>query len=92
LGIVGQAGPESPASALPDEAAPPAMLLEPLTERQAEILALLASGHSNREIASRLYVAEGTVKAHVHQIYGKLMARNRLEAVTHARRLGLLTS
>ncbi|MGC4191372.1 MAG: LuxR C-terminal-related transcriptional regulator [Thermomicrobiales bacterium] len=66
------------------------LLVERLTERQSEILALLATGRSNREIAEALYVAEGTVKAHVHQIYGKLMASNRLEAVAHARQLGLL--
>lgn len=65
-------------------------LVESLTERQAEILALVAGGHSNREIAEALFLAEGTVKAHVHQIYGKLMARNRVEAIANARRFGLI--
>jgi LuxR family maltose regulon positive regulatory protein len=65
-------------------------LLEPLTDRQIEILALMAEGRSNREIARDLFIAEGTVKAHVHQLFGKLMARNRTEAVARARELDLL--
>lgn len=68
-----------------------AVLPESLTERQFEILRLLADGRSNREIAADLYIAEGTVKAHVHQITGKLMARNRTEAVANARNLQLIT-
>ncbi|MGB3330514.1 MAG: LuxR C-terminal-related transcriptional regulator, partial [Thermomicrobiales bacterium] len=67
-----------------------AQLVEALTERQREILVLLADGRSNREIATSLFLAEGTVKAHVHQIYGKLMARNRVEAIANARRFGLI--
>ena len=67
-----------------------ATLDEPLTARQLEILHLLAQGHSNREIADELYIAEGTVKAHMHQIFGKLMARNRTEAVANARDLDLI--
>ncbi|MEJ7901052.1 MAG: LuxR C-terminal-related transcriptional regulator, partial [Thermomicrobiales bacterium] len=66
-------------------------LAEPLTSRQLEILHLLAEGRSNREIATQLYIAEGTVKAHMHQLFGKLMARNRTEAVANARELHLLT-
>ncbi len=65
-------------------------LAEPLTSRQVEILHLLAEGQSNREIANRLYIAEGTVKAHMHQLFGKLLARNRTEAVANARELHLL--
>ncbi len=65
-------------------------LAEPLTSRQLEILLLLAEGQSNREIATQLYIAEGTVKAHMHQLFGKLMARNRTEAVANARELRLL--
>ncbi len=60
--------------------------------RQSQILNLLAAGRSNREIAADLFVAEGTVKAHVHQLYGKLMARNRIEAIANARQLGLIAS
>jgi LuxR family maltose regulon positive regulatory protein len=75
-----------------DLASPPAQvaLAEPLTGRQIEILRLMADGRSNREIAGSLFIAEGTVKAHVHQITGKLMARNRTEAVATARDLHLL--
>lgn len=67
-------------------------MAEPLTGRQLEILRLLAAGHSNRDIAERLFIAEGTVKAHLHQVFGKLLARNRTEAVSNARALRLLDS
>jgi len=66
-------------------------LPEPLTGRQIEILSMIAAGRSNREIARDLFIAEGTVKAHVHQLFGKLMARNRTEAVARARELDLLS-
>lgn len=62
----------------------------PLTERQREILRLLAAGQSNRQIAEALFISEGTVKAHVHQVFNRLMARNRTEVVANARELGLL--
>jgi LuxR family maltose regulon positive regulatory protein len=65
-------------------------LAEALTGRQLEILQLLADGRSNREIADALYIAEGTVKAHMHQLFGKLVARNRTEAVANARDLSLI--
>jgi len=65
-------------------------LPEVLTTRQLQILQLMAEGQSNREIAGSLFIAEGTVKAHIHQITGKLMARNRTEAVATARALHLL--
>jgi LuxR family maltose regulon positive regulatory protein len=64
-------------------------LAEPLTPRQQEVLRLMIEGRSNREIADALYVAEGTVKAHVNQIFGKLMVRNRREAVRAALQLGI---
>ena len=64
--------------------------LEPLSEREREVLRLLAAGRSNAEIAESLYLAVGTVKAHVHRIYGKLLVRNRTEAVARAGELGLL--
>jgi DNA-binding CsgD family transcriptional regulator len=65
--------------------------LEPLSERELEVLQLLATGRSNREIAAELYVATGTVKAHLNNIFRKLEARTRLQAVTRARELRLLT-
>jgi LuxR family maltose regulon positive regulatory protein len=65
-------------------------LPEPLSAREMEVLALLAEGYSNQEIASLLVVALSTVKTHVHHLYAKLQAPDRLRAVTRARRLGLL--
>ena len=63
---------------------------EPLSERELEILNLLASGRTNAEIAKDLFVAIGTVKSHVNNIYRKLGAANRAEAVTRAREMRLL--
>ena len=65
-------------------------LLEPLSDRELEILELVATGRSNREIASELYVATGTVKAHINHIFRKVSVRNRTEAVARARELHLL--
>lgn len=64
--------------------------LEPLSERELEVLALLASGRTNAEIAKELFVALGTVKSHVNNIYRKLGAANRADAVTRAREMRLL--
>lgn len=64
--------------------------LEPLSEREVEVLGLVAAGLSNAEIARELYLSVGTVKAHVHHIFGKLLVRNRSQAVARARELGLL--
>ena len=61
-----------------------------LTSREREVLALLAEGRSNREIASTLYVTLATVKTHLAHIYAKLGARNRNEALGRAVSLGLL--
>jgi LuxR family transcriptional regulator, maltose regulon positive regulatory protein len=65
-------------------------LAEPLTGRELQVLALLAAGTSNQQIASELVVALETVKKHVSHILGKLGAANRTQAVAHARALGLL--
>ncbi|MBE2233215.1 MAG: response regulator transcription factor [Anaerolinea sp.] len=65
-------------------------LEEPLSQRELEILALLAHGLTNREIAQRLYLAEGTVKNYVTNILGKIGARDRTQAALRARELGLL--
>ena len=61
-----------------------------LTERELEVLRLLAAGHSNQEIAGELVVAVGTVKRHVNNIMSKLQAQSRLQAVTRARELNLV--
>lgn len=73
------------------KAAPVAQpLVEPLSEREIELLGLLAAGLPNQAIAERLFIAPGTVKRHVHNILGKLEASDRVEAVAKARALGLL--
>ncbi len=65
-------------------------LVEPLSEREIEVLRLLAAGRSNHEIAEELSVALDTVKKHVSHILAKLGATNRTEATARARELGLL--
>jgi LuxR family maltose regulon positive regulatory protein len=72
-----------------DAAQAPA-LAEPLSGRELEVLALLAEGLSNEQIAARLIIALGTAKAHVHNIAAKLGAQNRAHAVARAKELGLL--
>lgn len=66
-------------------------LPEPLTEREIEVLHLLARGLQNKEIAAELTITERTVKFHVSSIMGKLQAGNRTEAVAIAAQLGLIT-
>ena len=75
---------------LPHEQAYP--LLDPLSEREQEVLHLLAQGASNQEIAEQLVVTAATVKFHVSHILSKLQARNRTQAVARARSLGLLSA
>jgi LuxR family maltose regulon positive regulatory protein len=65
-------------------------LVDPLSERELEVLRLIALGKTNQEIAQQLIVARGTVKAHASHIYRKLDVANRTEAVTRARQLGIL--
>jgi DNA-binding NarL/FixJ family response regulator len=61
-----------------------------LSEREREVLDLIATGSTNREIAQRLYLSPHTVKEHTSVLYRKLGARNRAEAVQRAQRIGLL--
>jgi LuxR family maltose regulon positive regulatory protein len=66
-------------------------LIEPLTERELEVLGLLGRRLSNKEIAARLVIAPGTVKSHTIHIYQKLDVNGRRQAVERARALGILS-
>jgi DNA-binding NarL/FixJ family response regulator len=68
----------------------PSTLIEPLSEREREVLRLIARGSSNREIAGKLCLAEGTVKNHITNILAKLAVRDRTQAALKAVELGLL--
>jgi LuxR family maltose regulon positive regulatory protein len=65
-------------------------LVEPLTDREHEVLTLMAAGRTNPEIAEALVIATGTVKAYTAHIYRKLDVHNRTEAAARARELSLL--
>ncbi len=81
---------EPPEVVAPQKASPTGDLIEPLTQRELEVLDLIALGNTNKVIAQQLFVAPGTVKAHTASIYRKLDVANRTEAVARARQLGLL--
>jgi LuxR family maltose regulon positive regulatory protein len=76
----------------PGTLAPESELIEPLSQRELEVLQLMAEGLANPEIASRLFLALNTVKTHASNIYGKLGVHSRTQAVARARALGLLSS
>ena len=80
------------ALAAPLQAAEPAARPDGLTAREAEVLGLIASGLSNREIAERLYLSNATVKTHVNRIFAKTGARDRAQAVRYAFEHGLATA
>jgi ATP/maltotriose-dependent transcriptional regulator MalT len=65
-------------------------LFEPLSDREQEVLALVAQGLKNQEIADQLFVTLSTIKAHSNNIYRKLDVKNRVQAVARAQELGLL--
>jgi len=89
--LVGAFEAEKQASASISHRTPtPQPLIEPLSQRELEVLQLIADGLSNREIAARLFLAEVTVKGHNQRIFGKLQVQRRTEAVARARELGLL--
>lgn len=69
---------------------PQAGLVEPLSSRELEILGLIATGASNKEVATKLYITEGTVKNHVTNILGKLGVRDRTQAAIKAKDMGII--
>ncbi len=69
---------------------PPTDLIEPLTERELDVLHLLGDGFSNRQIAETLFFSEGTIKFHVHHVLAKLQAHTRSQAIAIARKQNLL--
>ena len=81
---------EQHVSDLPLHSARPSPLVEPLTEREREVLRLLLEGASNREIAHRLVLSVNTVKRHVYNLCGKLGVQSRTQAIIRARDLDLL--
>jgi DNA-binding NarL/FixJ family response regulator len=82
--------PEIASRALRELMHPQAQPLEALSDREREVLVLLAQGLSNRDIAEKLVITEGTVKNHVSNVLGKLQAENRTQAADIARRRGLV--
>ncbi|WP_395298541.1 response regulator [Kitasatospora hibisci] len=90
------AGAAAPPPAVPPAAAPPgpaaassAELPDGLTAREAEVLALIAEGLSNTEIAQRLFVSPATVKTHINNLFAKTAVRDRAQAVAYAFRHGI---
>lgn len=80
----------TPASFLSNPRSGQQPLVDPLSERELEVLQLMTTGASNEEIAERLVIAVGTAKRHVSNILAKLAVSNRTQAVARARELGLL--
>jgi LuxR family maltose regulon positive regulatory protein len=68
----------------------PVSPLESLSERELEVLELIAEGLTNKEVGDRLFITTGTVKVHASHIYRKLGVSGRIQAVAWARELGLL--
>ncbi len=79
------------ASPAAQQRATPNPMIETLSEREIEVLQLIAEGLTNQEIAATLYISLNTVKVHTRNIYGKLGAHHRTEAVAKARALGMLS-
>jgi DNA-binding NarL/FixJ family response regulator len=76
--------------ATPTSGATPSKLADPLSDREQEILRFIAQGLTNKEIAGKLFLAEGTVKNYVSNILGKINARDRTQAAIRAKELGII--
>jgi NarL family two-component system response regulator LiaR len=87
-----QLAPEAAARLMREVCAPegPEALTEPLTEREAEVLELIARGKANKQIARELFVAMSTVKTHINNLYRKLNLSSRTQAALYAARIGLV--
>ncbi|WP_236004184.1 response regulator [Nonomuraea antri] len=79
------------AEAMADSPRPANALPDGLTQREAEVLRLIADGRSNSEIATSLCISEATVKTHINNLFAKAGVRDRAQAVTYAFRHGLVT-
>jgi LuxR family maltose regulon positive regulatory protein len=84
--------PEAPSEKIAAPQTPDMDWVEPLSDREIEVLQLLAEGLTNQEIGARLYLSPYTIKAHTRNIYSKLDVHSRTQAVARARALGILTS
>lgn len=82
--------PEIASRALREMMRPATATMEPLSDREREVLVLLAQGASNKDMAEKLFITEGTVKNHVSNILAKLQAENRTQAANIARKQGLV--
>ena len=78
----------SPASVM--EASPEQLQLLGISEREYEVLQLIAAGHSNQEIADQLYISLNTVKSHSSNLFSKLDVKRRTQAVQKAKKLGII--
>ena len=79
------------AASQPGKRVPEPPLLDPLSDREVEVLHLIAQGNSNPEIADRLVLSLDTIKSHAYHIFSKLGVKNRVQAVARARALGILS-
>lgn len=77
---------------LPETCAPLSLRREPLTDRETDVLALLATGMSNAEIGAELFISVNTVKSHLKNVYGKLGVDNRTRALSTALELGVIST
>jgi LuxR family maltose regulon positive regulatory protein len=89
--LLAELGDELPkGEAVPARPEPDDALIDPLTDRELEVLELLAEGLTNRQLAERLYLSVGTIKRHTHNIYGKLGVNSRTQAIIRGQNLRLL--